>query len=50
MDTEARLLDRWRPGDGRPEILTETLEWRPDPSVESLRIDLPALFAEILDL
>ncbi len=49
VDVEARLVERWRPGDERPEILTETLEWRPDPVIEPLVIDLPRLFAEILE-
>src|SRR5229473_7696411 len=49
VDLEARLVERWRPGDERPEILTETLEWRPDPVIEPLVIELPRLFAEILE-
>ena len=47
VDVEARLVERWRPGDDRPEILTETLEWQPDPSGEPLRIDLQGFFREI---
>lgn len=43
VDLEARLVERWRPGDERPEILTEGLEW------QSLKIDLPDFFARVLD-
>jgi Uma2 family endonuclease len=46
IDPEARLVERWRPGDERPEILDERLEWQPSPG-EPLRIDLPALFVEV---
>ena len=49
VDVEARLVERWRPGDERPEIVTDTLTWRPAPGVEQLVIDLPNLFSEILE-
>ena len=49
VDVEARLVERWRPGDERPEVLTELLEWRPNPAAPPLEIDLPKLFAEILE-
>ena len=29
IDIDARVVERWRPGDGRPEILAERLEWQP---------------------
>ena len=29
VDLEARLVERWRPADERPEVLTDTLTWRP---------------------
>jgi hypothetical protein len=34
------IIDRWRPADDRPEILTERLEWRPDDARTPLTIDL----------
>ena len=49
VDLEARLVERWRPGDERPEILTERLEWVPETGLEPLVIDLPNLFARIFD-
>ena len=46
VDVDARLVEHWSPGDERPEILRESVEWSVDD--ESLgRIDLPVLFAEI---
>ena len=49
VDLDARLFDRWRPGDARPEILTEWLEWHPVPTVAPLRIDLTDYFSSVLD-
>jgi Uma2 family endonuclease len=47
VDLDARLVERWRPGDRRPELLEDRLEWRPEPSLEPLALDLPALFREV---
>lgn len=49
VDVDARLVERWRPGDARPEILTDELTWQPDPAREPLRINLPDYFARVLD-
>jgi Uma2 family endonuclease len=46
VDLDARLVERWRPGDERPEILTQRLEWQPAGARQSLAIDLPAFFAQ----
>jgi Uma2 family endonuclease len=46
VDLDSRLVERWRPGDERPEILRETIEWRVEGAAEPLVIDLPALLAE----
>ena len=48
IDGDARVIERWRPEDERPEIISEQLEWRPEPSIPSLVIDLPTLFAGAL--
>lgn len=42
VDSDSRTVERWRPGDERPEILHETLEW------EGLRIDLEKMFAGVM--
>ena len=44
VDGDARIVERWRPQDDRPEIISEGLEWRPDPELPALKVDLPALF------
>ena len=46
VDRDARLIERWRPGDLRPEILANEVEWQPDPAIAPLRIDLEELFRE----
>jgi hypothetical protein len=47
VDIDARLIERWRPDDERPEILVEQLEWKPGPAHASLIIDLPAYFRDV---
>lgn len=49
VDVDARLIERWRPEDARPEIVTERLEWQPDSAQPPLVLDLPSLFAAIHD-
>jgi Uma2 family endonuclease len=47
VDLDARLVERWRTGEARPEILDASLEWLPGGAAESFRLDLPAYFAEV---
>jgi Uma2 family endonuclease len=47
VDVDARLVERWRPTDERPEILGDRLDWRPDPAYPVLTIDLPRYFADV---
>jgi Uma2 family endonuclease len=49
VDLDARLVERWRPQDERPEIVEGRLEWRPSGTAEPLELDLAAFFAEVLD-
>lgn len=46
-DADARTIERWRPGDERPEILDQRLDWQPHPATAPLTIHLPSLFTEI---
>ncbi len=46
VDTEARLIERWRAADDRPEILTETIAWHPAGREVPLVLELAALFRE----
>ena len=48
VDVDARVVERWRPGDERPEILTDRLIWQADEVHPALAIDLPAYFADVL--
>jgi hypothetical protein len=41
------VLERWRPDDDRPEILTARVEWFPDGASTPFALDLPAYFAEV---
>jgi Uma2 family endonuclease len=51
VDAPARLVERWRPDDLRPEVLTDSLEWRPTGEADGalLVIDLHEFFREVLD-
>lgn len=48
VDLDARVVERWCPGDERPEIIADTLSWQPEPSVTPFELHLPTFFAEIL--
>jgi Uma2 family endonuclease len=45
VDLDRRQVERWRPGDTAPEILTVRLQWQPAPEVPPFAMDLPQLFA-----
>jgi Uma2 family endonuclease len=47
VSCEGRVVERWRPDDERPEVLTETLTWHPFAECEPLVIDLVAFFARV---
>ena len=44
VDADARLVERWRPGDARPEILATRLGWQPRPDHEAFELDLERYF------
>ncbi len=48
VDPDARLVERWRPGGPRPEIVTRTFEWRPEGATAAVSIDLAEIFHEVL--
>ena len=48
LDDRARLIERWRPDDERPEIVSELLTWHPDGASELFTLDLAAFFADVL--
>lgn len=45
VDVDARVIERWRRGNDRPEILTATLEWTPEGVTRPFKLNLPSLFA-----
>jgi Uma2 family endonuclease len=48
IDLDARVFERSRPGENRPEVLAETLTWHPAGAHEPLVIDVAAYFADVL--
>ena len=50
VDLDARLIERWTPGDERPEVVTETMSWHPAGAATPLLLNLPTLFASIFDV
>lgn len=47
VDIESRLIEAWRAGDERPEILTDRLVWHPSGAREALHISLDDFFAAV---
>ena len=47
VDLDARLVERWRPGEERAELLADELLWQPAASVSPLRADLVRLFGRV---
>jgi len=47
VDLDARVIERSTPADERPELIVDTLLWRPEGAAAPLVIDVPALFAEV---
>ena len=47
VDLDARLVERWRPEDVRPEILSAELTWKA-PDAARITLDLPRLFESVL--
>jgi len=44
VDGDARLVERWRPTDARPEILTTAFDWQPRAGLSPQRVHVPSLF------
>jgi Uma2 family endonuclease len=47
VDLDARLVERWRPEDQRPEVLADVLDWSPEPGREPLRLELAGFFEQV---
>ncbi|MGI9077692.1 MAG: Uma2 family endonuclease [Gemmatimonadaceae bacterium] len=48
VDLDSQIVERFRPVDRSPEVVRDEIVWRPDNSIPALRIDLTALFEEVL--
>lgn len=48
VDTDARIVERWRRDDERPEVIEDRLVWQPDVAIAALEIDLPTFFTSAL--
>jgi Uma2 family endonuclease len=49
VDLDARIIERWRPDDQRPEILVENFAWRVPGTEREIQVDLPSFFGRVLD-
>ena len=49
VDLDARLVERWRPGDTRPEILGDRIVWQADGAGEPMTIELAEYWHEVFD-
>lgn len=47
VDPDARLFERWRAGDERPEISVEQFTWNPREGVPAFRLDVERFFAGV---
>jgi len=48
VDVDARIVERWRATDERPEIVSTSLRWHPEPSTAPFELDLPEFFDDVL--
>jgi len=47
VDCAGRVIERWRPGEERPDIRTDSLTWQPGDVHPALTIDLDAFFRRV---
>lgn len=48
IDLDARLIERWRTGDDRPEIVDTVLEWHPAGATSPFVLDVARFFGEVM--
>lgn len=46
VDLDARVVERWRPDDARPEVVDGMLPWQPEGAAEALAIEVGEVLAE----
>ena len=47
VDPDARLFERWRPGDDRPEICIGAFTWQAPDDVPAFTLDVEQFFADV---
>ena len=47
VDPDARVIERWRPEDTRPEILIDRVTWQPEGAGEPMTIELAKFWDEV---
>ena len=47
VDLDARLIERWRTGEERPEIIDSSLAWRPEGAAKPFVLDVERFFGEV---
>ena len=47
VDAGQRLIERWRPGDSEPQVITDELVWSPREGVARFTLDVVAYFDEV---
>jgi Uma2 family endonuclease len=47
VDLDACIVERWRPDETRPEMLSQQLTWKPSDPLPLLEIDLPPYFSRV---
>jgi Uma2 family endonuclease len=48
VDEQSRTIERWRPGDDRPEVVSEEFVWHPAGAREPFTLALPEFFRGVL--
>ena len=48
IDEQSRTIERWRPDDERPEIVSEELMWQPPEAGTAFLLSLPEFFRSVL--
>ena len=49
VDLDARLIERWRSEDERPELVTSSLEWQPEGAAQPFVLEVERYFDTVFD-
>jgi Uma2 family endonuclease len=48
VDEQSRTIERWRPNDERPEVVSDEFAWHPSGAREAFTLALPEFFRGVL--